>query len=422
MAEPESGMGTKETKRMKNGMKNLRGAILAVALISLLAAAVNTAAGQDAAAPSPGAGDAAAAPEASAQEDRSKSLEEMSRELEMLKHRLADVEKKLDNKIAEDKNSLKFSGFFDVSISNYKNQANIFQLGDFELDISHTFKNHFQVAAALVFNKGAELGVGFIDYHIYGGAISPRGRLFSEKGLHIQVGKFDVPFGNDWQHFTSIDRLTVTPPLTTEIIMEGGYNDVGLRFLANFMSFNFTIYALRGIEEGYSYGGNSFGARFGFTPFDNPYRFKSKIVSMLDVGISYIHDFDKNFGTAEMILAVDLETKLGPVIFSSEYYRRDKTVGILLQGFHITAGLDFDHMLKWPFTLYGRYGHYFMERYKKFSEDREISRVTAGIKINMFNISYLKLEYIRYITAYDEFRESDYYGSDLFYIQLMITF
>ena len=172
-----------------------------------------------------------------------KTGEDIRGELDELKARIADLEKKLDQKIEEDRNSLKFSGFFDVSISNYKNQANIFQLGDFELDISHTFKNHFQVAAALVFNKGAELGVGFIDYHIYGGSINPRGRLFREKGLHIQVGKFDVPFGNDWQHFTSVDRLTVTQPLTTEIIMEGGYNDVGIRFLANFISFNFTIYA-----------------------------------------------------------------------------------------------------------------------------------------------------------------------------------
>lgn len=347
---------------------------------------------------------------------------DMAKELENLKKRLSELEKKFEQKRIEEQNSLQFSGYFDVSISNYKNQPNIFQLGNFELDISHTFKNHFQVAAALVFNQGAELGVGFIDYHIYGGSINPRGRLFREKGIHIQVGKFDVPFGNDWQHFVSVNRITVTPPLTTEIIMDGGYNDVGIRFLANFTSFNFTIYALRGIEEGYSYGGNSLGARFGFTPFDNPYQLKSSIISLLDIGISYIHDFDKGGGTAEMVLAVDIETKIGPFLFRSEYYRRDKTVGILLQGFHITAGLDFDYLLNWPFTLYGRYGHYFMERYKKFSQDRELSRITAGININLLNISYLKLEYIRYITAYNEFLQSDYYSENLFYIQLMITF
>ena len=159
-----------------------------------------------------------------------------------------------------------------------------------------------------------------------------------------------------------------------------------------------------------------------FTPFNTPYRLKSKIISLLDIGISYIHDFDKNWGTAEMVLAVDLETKIGPFILNSEYYRRDKTVGILLQGFHLTSGLDFDYILQWPFTLYLRYGHYFFERYKQFSEDREISRVTTGIKINMFDISYLKFEYIRYISAYNEYRRSDYYSEDLVYIQLMITF
>lgn len=348
--------------------------------------------------------------------------QDLKKELQILKNRITELEQKFEQKRIKEQNSLQFSGYFDVSISNYKNQPNIFQLGNFELDISHTFKNHFQVAAALVFNEGAELGVGFIDYHVYGGSINPRGRLFREKGIHIQIGKFDVPFGNDWQHFISVKRLTVTPPMTTEVIMDGGYNDVGVRFLANFTYFNFTIYALRGIEEGYSYGGNSFGARFGFTPFENPYVFQSKIVSLLDIGISYIHDFNKNWETAERVLAVDIETKIGPVILRSEYYRRDKTAGILLNGFHFTAGLDFDYLLQWPFILYGRYGQYFFERYKQFNQNRTLSRATAGININMFNISYLKLEYIRYITAYEEFKNSDYYSENLFYIQLMITF
>lgn len=135
-----------------------------------------------------------------------KEIEGLKDEINELKERVARTEKDIDIL-----GQLKISGFFDVYISNYENKPNILETGNFELHIQNQYKS-FQVAAALVFNEGAELGVAFIDYHLYGGGIAPRGRLFREKGMHIQVGRFDVPYGNDWQHFASVNRLTVTPP------------------------------------------------------------------------------------------------------------------------------------------------------------------------------------------------------------------
>lgn len=342
--------------------------------------------------------------------------DDLKREIDELKKRVEELEKKTD-----EKNALKFSGFFDVGMSNFKNQPNIFSLGVFELDIEHTYKENFQVAAALVFHRGAELGVGFIDYHLFGGSISPRGRLFVEKGIHIQVGKFDVPFGNDWQYFTSINRISVNAPLTTEMVMEGGYNDVGLRILSNFVAFNITLYTLRGIEEGYSYGGNSFGGRFGFTPFNNPYRLRAKEIPTFELGVSYIIDVDKGGSIAEKVLAVDLESKIGPVILRSEYYRRDKTVGIIHWGYHVTGGFDFSNVSIVPVILYSRYSFYRMERYILIEEENDLSRLAVGIKINIANISFLKLEYLNYIKA-DEYFKDEYFSENLYYVQLMITF
>jgi hypothetical protein len=57
----------------------------------------------------------------------------------------------------------------------------------------------------------------------------PRG----EEGFHVQLGRFDVPFGNDWQFFASKDSVSISRPLTTDGIMDGGYNNVGLRVLGN---------------------------------------------------------------------------------------------------------------------------------------------------------------------------------------------
>lgn len=322
--------------------------------------------------------------------------------------------------------ALKISGFFDVSVSNYKNKPNVFRIGDFELDLEHKY-DHFQVAAAIVFNEGTNLAVGFIDYHIFGGEISPRGRLFQEEGLHLQVGRFDVPFGNDWRYHSPVERITVTLPNTTEIIMDGGYNDEGARLLLNHIWFNMSLYMLQGIEEQYSYGGNSFGGRLGITPFNNPFQLERKEMPALEIGFSYIHDIDRDGATAEKLFAGDIETKIGPVILTSEYYRRDKNAGILFYGYHVTGAFDFKAITPAPVKIYGRYDSVTSEEVVSvnFREGRDkngVTRFTTGINISIEDISYLKLEYNNYLNTYKEYRSDQYFSDNLYYLQLVIRF
>ncbi len=354
-------------------------------------------------------------------QDEINELKEKVDELEDLKEEVAAL-KKQTNMLS----TLKISGFFDVSISNYKNKPNVFSIGEFELDIEHNYEN-FQVAAALVFFEGAELRTGFIDYHLFGGRIAPRGRLFQAEGLHAQIGRFDVPFGNDWRNAMAVDRITVKPPLTTEIIMEGGYNDEGIRMLLNLVSVNASIYMLKGIEEQYSYGGNSFGGRIGVTPFSNPFALKNRTMPPFELGFSYIHDIDRNGKTAEKVFAGDMESKFGPLILMSEYYYRDKNAGILLYGYHITAGFDFHYFFPLPLILFGRYEQVTSEEivsinYREGTEKNSITRIAAGININISQISYLKFEYQNYLKAYEEYRSDQYYSKMLYYIQLVIRF
>lgn len=72
--------------------------------------------------------------------------------------------------------------------------------GAIELDLELGFGKNGQAAAALVVEEGggASLAVGFLDYHVGGGLVAPRGRISVAKGIHVQLGRFDVPFGNDW--------------------------------------------------------------------------------------------------------------------------------------------------------------------------------------------------------------------------------
>lgn len=348
-------------------------------------------------------------------------VDELKSRMDELEEENEDLKKRIDLLSA-----LKISGYFDVNISNYKNKPNVFSIGAFELDLEHNY-DHFQVAAALVFHEGAELGVGFIDYHLYGSRISPRGRLFQDEGLHLQVGRFDVPFGNDWYEFSPAVRTTVTPPLTTELIMEGGYNDEGVRLLFNFMSVNATLYMLDGIEEQYSFGGNSYGGRIGLTPFSNPYELKSRSVPVFELGVSGIIDLDREGATAEKLFAADIKTRTGPLILSSEYYYRDKNAGILLYGYHVTGGLDLDYFSPLPVKIYGRFEQCVAEEIvsidnREAVDKNSITRLTAGLNLNISDISYLKFEYLNYLDAYEEYRSDQYFSKMLYYLQLVITF
>jgi hypothetical protein len=109
---------------------------------------------------------------------------------------------------------VELTGFFDTTLANPANNPNYISAGVLELDFTRSLGKYFQGAAAVVYDPhgGTHLTVGFVDYHFFGGLIAPRGRIFVEKGFHLQAGRFDIPFGNDWQYFASKDRMTVTPP------------------------------------------------------------------------------------------------------------------------------------------------------------------------------------------------------------------
>jgi hypothetical protein len=235
--------------------------------------------------------------------------------------------------------------------------------------------------------------------------------LFTEKGLHIQVGRFDVPFGNDWQYYASVDRVSVSPPLTTEMVMDGGYNDVGLRILRANVTYNYTLFMLRGIEEGFSFGG-----RFGFTPFNNPFTLKKQELQLLEIGVSYMHDTDRGGTREERALAFDFESQVGPVRFQGEYVRRDYDIDELrLEGFHLSTFFDIGEVARVPVTLFGRYDH-LRERPYENGETGELSRLTVGVNVNLFDISTLKLEYLHFL------KESDAFSGGSFFAQLVITF
>jgi hypothetical protein len=327
-------------------------------------------------------------------------------------------------------------GFFDSSLSNRQNNPHVISAGAFEADFSKAFGKSFQSAAAIVLTPGSrpEFPVAFVDYHFFGGMIAPRGRLFTEKGFHVQAGRFDIPFGNDWQYFASKDRITVTPPLTTDLVMQGGYNDKGLRAFGNSRALNYTAYALRGVGNGVTYGG-----RVGFTPFSNPYQLRASGVPKFELGASYLFDADGFSGTDQRAQSVDFESQVGWSHLMVEYTRRDshgfdfEHLQSKHTGFHVTQAVDLAGIFKNPLVATVRFERYWKRFPGVLETDPEtgeapdavpsnLNRVTAGIQYPLSELFILKLDYLQFIRTSQESLENEELGRRAVYAQFVFQF
>lgn len=315
-------------------------------------------------------------------------------------------------KVKELAKAIQFSGFFDVSASTYENNPNVFELGSFEFDIKKEFHKYFQVGAALVFaDKQADLAVGFIDFHLMGGLIPARGNVFLESGFHLQVGKFDVPFGNDWQYYASLDRPTVSAPLTTAVLMDGGYNDVGLRVLGNRHFINYAGYVLKGNGDGVAAGG-----RLAFVPFNNPFTMQGMDAQPLDVGVGYLHDYSQAGATEQKTWAVDMEVRFEFMRLQVEYYlRRDLVQGLCLDGYQASLFGTFLDGGPLPFGLSGRYDA-IHSRSDDATLDQYLRRITLAGFLRPFDVTVLKLEYLHFFSGTQQ------QHGDAVFAQLVIGF
>lgn len=323
------------------------------------------------------------------------------------------------------RDALGLSGFFDVRAADTGTDPNVFSMGDFELDLEREIGRHVQVAAALVVNdEGAELAVGFVDVHVVGAPVAPRGRLPVEKGFRAQLGRFDVPFGGDWQYFASKDRTELSAPLTTEAVLDGGYNDVGLRFLGASESFGWTAYWLRGEGEGTALGG-----RLVLTPFDSVYRLRDR-VRAFEVGVSGLLDLDGDGGTETASFAVDAEVRAPIGRLRAEWARRDERAvegrdgRLVRSGLHVTALVDAGSVASVPLTPWVRWD---TAKAEPEGESGEVaagrtSRLTAGLNALFFDVLTLKLELQRILSAPPEVEAGEDFRRNAFLAQAVVTF
>ncbi len=294
-------------------------------------------------------------------------------------------------------------------------------LGALELDLALDLGEVMQASGAFVATpEGSEFPVGFLDWHLFGGRIAPRGRLWVEKGFHVQAGRFDVPFGNDWQFFASKDSVSISRPLTTEILLDGGYNDTGIRVLGNDGTFNFNAFVLRGFSSGRLAGG-----RMGLTPFGNPFSLAgAREGKILEFGVSYLFDRGPDARKRGSAYSLDSEFRSGTFLLRGEYIERawegePDSPRTVRRGWHLDAEVALGETLPLPTTVFTRY-----ERAGGLVENggRYDIRWVAGASLSLGGVAQLKVEAQRCLAATQETLDSPAYRGTQFLAQLVLVF
>jgi len=289
-----------------------------------------------------------------------------------------------------------------------------------ELDLTRDLGENLQMAAAGVHSHDAtQMPVAFLDWHPFGEPLAPRGRLSVEKGFHVQVGRFDVPFGDDWQFYASKDSTSISRPVTTTAIM-GAYNDAGARVLGNNGTFNFNAYLLRGFEPGRLVGG-----RLGFTPFSDPFSLKgTRAPKPAEFGLSWFYDATSDWRKQGAGAAADAEGRLGPCYARAEYLLRQTRPealpgpGTFQRGWHFTQ----EATLPWPATAFLRYERMWVEGPDPAAGAGHDERLAGGLSATLKGVFQLKLEGQHYLAASGATRSGPAYTANLWLAQCVVVF
>lgn len=214
--------------------------------------------------------------------------------------------------------SVEFTGFAAVQGTARSVPGDAYTISAAELDATAEFWPSLQGAIALA-RDGTQMVVaaGFLDLHLGGARVAPRGKIFAERGMHLQAGRFDIPFGGDWQRFAPPDRGLSSAPAITDIVSDGGLNDDGVRAFSVGARWNASAWLVRG-----ALNGRAVGARVALTPFSNPFVFRAPASERpLELGLS-VHADGREGKIVDQRAALDVDLRRGDLNLAAEWQER----------------------------------------------------------------------------------------------------
>lgn len=287
-------------------------------------------------------------------------------------------------------NNLQWSGFFNLNAQTDARNRSNFDFQALELHLEYLYNEHFAASAALVWDsqQGANIGSAVIDYHWFDDRVPPRGRIFQGQGFHIQAGRFDLPFGIDYQYFAAPDRINITAPFTTERIQQGGFKENGVRSYGSWDMWNYTAYWTNSV---YQDAGTAAGGRLGMTlgkrDYQMHYRDKQ---SNIELGASILADM-RHGQVRNYVYGVDLNAYYGMWQLAAEALWRSGGEQNE-SSYYATLSLNLQDWLDQSVILLARY-----EAWKPNSSQslvKTVPRFTIGLNYHLNDYLYIKLEYL----------------------------
>lgn len=355
-----------------------------------------------------------------------KSIPKSTHEEASINSQLRNLSHKVDElKNAALEKNLDISGYLDINAKTSNSTDQTFSVGLLELDIAYNYDEHFGISTGLAlcgnsanadyetapahitcgnssligYGKGAAaIAVGLIDFHLFDSAIPPRGRIFRNQGFHIQAGRFDVPFGSDYQNFANKDRVTITSPITTVRLQQGGFNGDGVRSYGSWGQLNYSVYWTNGVYD----TGTSVGGRLGMILGKNPFRLHSHHVEGFEFGVSHLSEFDGHENLNNSFYGVDASFGYGMLRIQNEFmllkghkltastydstgdplsYRKDQQLA-----YHSTLIWDLEEWLDKSILVFARYGRWQPKLY--YVIDSYNNNVVAINNISMLSLGF----------------------------------
>lgn len=365
-----------------------------------------------------------------------------------------DIVGKIDEfKEAAAEKGLEISAFMDVNAKTGNSTDQTFSVGSVEVDMDYSFNDHFGASAALVLcgnsmntdtsapaaiycgNSGAGglsggstmagFAAAFLDYHMLGDDKEPpRGRLFDHRSVHIQAGRFDLPFGLDYQNFANKDRVTITMPLTTSRMQMAGYNSDGVRSYGAWGLFNYSVYWTDAL---YANDGNVVGGRLGMYLDGSHHDVQREDLTEqgVELGISHLSELDGQNNIRNSVYGADLTVNEGIFRWTNEVMylnghqdsfletNADGITSIMPMmsdisspfgknnqlGYHSTLVTDLESFVNYPVLAFARFSRWQPSQDLGLDYDGttvavgDISMLTFGLNYKVNNHLSLKVEY-----------------------------
>jgi len=275
---------------------------------------------------------------------------------------------------------LQISGFFDV-VGNYQTSVadkTSFDLGQAVLSARNQVTDDATASVVVAYNNAEGvfgLRAATFIINLY------ESKNNTIKSASITAGKFDVPFGIDYNVYASIARKLVSAPLVVGLT-HGGWNDLGVQFNMNWKYGNFVAYGVNGFESSYEVSDAAHALTLGLSIGDEVNTTPAN--ADLEVGGSVTFGMNQSDKSEMLMFGGDLQYTIADFYFKGEYIQHSLNRSIQEEK---NKGYYFQ-------TLYNMNRFFLTGRYGAFQPDGAdwVDRYTIGAGYAIANAIEIRFE------------------------------